>query len=301
MTSKIYLAIILSDYQEIGLKRFIEHFHIKDKIIAIKYTNETINENFYGKSIKFPKNVKRKFFPNKHVFFIYFLLVLLKNFFYKKKFIFGNPISKFCLFLSYFINGKNQFYLDDGIQTIHFNYNLLKKNSTLFTVYKIKTPSKIKNIQYFLKYVKKRKKTRNEILFIGSPLIAVNVLSRDKFIKIMKVISKKHKKFYYYPHRDCSDDLRLLPKNFKIMKRKTSVEQFVMNYKYNFRLIYSLGSSSLIEIINYYKKENLRVFDINEWIDNTGENPLHKTKLKIYHDYLKKIKISIIKIKKINI
>lgn len=293
MTSKIYLAIILSDYQEIGLKRYIEHFHIKDKIILIKYTNDTI------KSINLPKNVERKIFSNKHAFFIYFLLVLLKNFFYKKKYIFGNPISKFCLFLSHFINGKDQIYLDDGIQTIHFNYNQLKKNSTLFTIYKIKTPTKIKNIQYFLKYVKKRKKTCNEILFIGSPLITTNELSRDRFIKIMKVISKKHKKFYYYPHSRDSEELQLLPKNFKIMKRKTSVEKFVMNYKYNFRLIYSLGSSSVIEIINFYKKENLRVFDINEWIDNT--NNLQIRKFKMYHNYLKKIKISIIKIKKINI
>ena len=293
MTSKIYLAIILSDYQEIGLKRYIEHFHIKDKIILIKYTNDTI------KSINLPKNVERKIFSNKHAFFIYFLLVFLKNFFYKKKYIFGNPISKFCLFLSHFINGKDQIYLDDGIQTIHFNYNQLKKNSTLFTIYKIKTPTKIKNIQYFLKYVKKRKKTCNEILFIGSPLITTNELSRDRFIKIMKVISKKHKKFYYYPHSRDSEELQLLPKNFKIMKRKTSVEKFVMNYKYNFRLIYSLGSSSVIEIINFYKKENLRVFDINEWIDNT--NNLQIRKFKMYHNYLKKNKISIIKIKKINI
>ena len=117
----------------------------------------------------------------------------------------------------------------------------------------------------------------------------------------MKVISKKHKKFYYYPHRMDTAELRLLPKNFKIMKRKTLVEKFVLNYKYNFRLIYSFGSSSVIEIINFYKKENLRVFDINELIDNTGENPLHKRKFKIYHDYLKKIKISVTKIKKINI
>ena len=295
MTSKIYLAIILSDYQEIGLKRFIEHFHIKDKIIVIKYINDTI------KIIKLPKNVKRKIFSNKYAFFTYFLLVLLKNFFYKKKYIFGNPASKFCLFLSNFINGKDQIYLDDGIQTIHFNFNQLKKNSTLFTIYKIKTPTKIKNIQYFPKYVKKRKKTCDKILFIGSPLVLVDNLARDKFIKIMKIISKKHKKFYYYPHRMDTDELRLLPKNFKIMKRKTLVEKFVLNYKYNFRLIYSFGSSSVIEIINFYKKENLRVFDINELIDNTGENPLHKRKFKIYHDYLKKIKISVTKIKKINI
>ena len=171
----------------------------------------------------------------------------------------------------------------------------------MFTIYKIKTPTKIKNIQYFLKYVKKRKKTCDEILFIGGPLVTNNILSRDKYIKIMKIISKKNKKFYYYPHRNDTDELSLLPKNFKIMKRKTSVEKFVMNYKYNFRLIYSLGSSSIIEIINFYKKENLRVFDINEWIDNTGENPLHKRKYKMYHDYLKKIKISITKIKKINV
>ena len=229
---------------------------------------------------------------------------MLKNFFYKKKFIFGNPISKFFLFFSNFINGNDQFYLDYGIQTIHFNFNQLKKNSTLFTIYKIKTPTKIKNIQYFPKYVKKRKKTCNEILFIGNPLVITNVLSRDKFIKIMKIISKKHKKFYYYPHRMDTDELRLLPKNFKIMKRKTSVEKFVMNYKYNFRLIYSVGSSSVIEIINFYKKENLRVFDINDWVKKKEESYRYtedKTQIRVTTAYIKKIKISVTKIKKINI
>ena len=46
---------------------------------------------------------------------------------YKKKFIFGNPKSKFGTFLRKFINGKNQFYLDDGFETIHYDFNKLKK------------------------------------------------------------------------------------------------------------------------------------------------------------------------------
>ena len=116
----------------------------------------------------------------------------------------------------------------------------------------------------------------------------------------MKIISKKNKRFYYYPHSLDTDELRLLPKNFKIMKRKTSVEKFVMNYKYNFRLIYSFGSTCLIEIINFYKKENIRIFDINEWIENSDHNPQQKKKMKTINDYLRKLKISIIQLKKNN-
>ena len=295
MNSKIYLAIIFSDYQELNLKRFIDHFNIKDQIIIIKYINNKIN------TVKFPKNVKIKILSNKYAFSIYFLLVLLKNFSYKIKFIFGNPASKFCTFLRKFVDGKNQIYIDDGFETVLFDFNQLKKDCTVFTIYNIKLPSKIKKIQYFPKYTKKRKKTCNEIFFIGSPLVSNNIVSRDKFMKIMKIISKKNKKFFYYPHRNEIDELSLLPKNFKILKRKFNVEKFLNNYKYNFRLIYSFNSSAIQEILNFYKKEQLRVFDINDWVKKKEESYRYtedKTQIRVTSAYIKKIKIKVLKLKK---
>ena len=121
MNSKIYFAIILSDYQEINLKRFINYFQIKDQIILFRFPKNK------KKIVKFPKNVDCKYFSIKFFFLIYFLIILIKNFLNKKKFIFGNPEGKFCIFLRRFINGKDQIYVDDGFQTIYYNFNKLKK------------------------------------------------------------------------------------------------------------------------------------------------------------------------------
>jgi hypothetical protein len=289
MPPKIYLAVILSDYQELGLKRFINHLKIKEKIIIYKYSNDRI------KNIKFSKNVKKKVFYNKYFFLIFFFFILLKLFFYKKKFIFGNPESRFCNFLSKFISGENITYLDDGTGTISFDFNKLNKGSTLYTIYNIKTPKKIKKIQYFIKLKKKRKKTLNNFLLIGAPFISRNICSKEKFIQIMKILSKFHN-FYYYPHRFETDEIKLLPKNFKLLERKFSVEEFLYNYKHNFKLIYAFNSSSITEIIHFYKKESLIVIDAGNWFDNTIENIERKRRLKIHLNYLKRIQVKVLKL-----
>ena len=230
----------------------------------------------------------------------YFLLALLKNLFYQKRFIFGDPSSKFNTFLSKFIDGENQIYVDDGFQTIYYDFNQLKKDCTVFTVYNVKLPSKIKKIQYFPKYIKKRKKTCDQILLIGFPFFLENTLSIDRFIKIMKILSKKNKKFYYYPHKFEINELLLLPKNFVIIKRKSSVEQYIYNYKYNFKFIYSFSSSCLIEILNFYKKEKIKIFDLNKWIGNSDENIERKKILNKCNNYVRKLKIRVIQFKQKN-
>lgn len=287
----IYIAIILSDYQESNLKRFINYLRIKEKIIDIRFYIKEIDK------IKLPKNVIRKVFSSSFAFKIYFFIILFKYFFHKKKFIFGDVTSKSCSFLSKFIEGKNIIYVDDGFGSVHFDYNQLKKNCLVFTPYKIKLPKKLKKIYDIQKYINKKNFFSNKILFIGSPLVSRNILSRDKFIQMMKMVSKKNKNFYYYPHRFDDYELSLLPKNFKIIKRKGPIEKFIFNYKYNFRLIYSFGSSSVISILNFYNKKNLKVLDISEWIENYQ---IQKKEFKILYKYYKKIKIDVKPLKKID-
>ena len=117
----IYIAIILSDYQETNLKRLINYLRIKEKIINIRFYIKEIDK------IKLPQNVIRKVFSSSFAFKIYFFIILFKYFFYKKKFIFGDVASKSCSFLSKFIEGKNIIYVDDGSGTVFFDYNQLKK------------------------------------------------------------------------------------------------------------------------------------------------------------------------------
>lgn len=298
MTSKIYIAIIFSDYQELNLKRFIDQLNIKDEVIIVNGRFD--NSRFIKNSYKFPKNVKIKNFSNKYICLIYLLLSITKNFFHTKKFIFGNPQGRLCNFLRIFINGKNQIYVDDGFLSIHYDFNKLKRDSTVFTIYNFKLPIKINRIQYFSKYIINKKKTCGKILFIGSPLILNNLLSKYKFMKIYEILSNKNKAIYYYPHPRDNIELSLLPKNFKILKRKTSIEKFIYNYKYNFKLIYVFGfSSSIMEISYFCKKENLRALDISDWIDNKGENFYRKKGFKVHYKYLRKQKINIIKLKMI--
>ena len=298
MNCKIYLAIIFSDYQELNLKRFIDYLNIKNEMIVINGRFD--NARFKKNSCKFSKNVKIKNFSNKYVCLIYLLFLLIKYLFYKKKFIFGNNEGTLCKFLRIFISGKNQIYVDDGFQSVDYDFNKLKENCTIFTMYNIKSPTKINKIQYFPKYKINRKKTSDKVLFIGNSLVFSNILSKYDFMNIMKILSKKNKNIYYYPHRRENVELSLLPKNFKILKRKTTIQKFIDNYKYNFRLIYAfVFSSSIMEIFYFCKKENLRALDVNDWIDNKGENFHRKKGFKAHYRYLRKQKINIIKLKKI--
>ena len=96
MVSKVYLAIIFSDYQELNLKRYIDHFHVKDEIIVFNGRFKGIN--FQKKIIKFPKNVKIKNFSNKYALLTYFLR-LLDYIFYRDKQYICNKNIQYCLVL----------------------------------------------------------------------------------------------------------------------------------------------------------------------------------------------------------
>ena len=46
-----------------------------------------------------------------------------------------------------------------------------------------------------------------------------------------------------------------------------------------------------MEISYIYKKENLRALDINNWIDNNGDNLHRKKGFRAHYRYLKKKKL----------
>ena len=290
MRSIVYIAIIFSNYQELNLKRFVNHFKLKKKIILIRFLDENI------KGYNFPKNVKKFTFDSKILYLVCFCYFLLKKLFVNKKFIFGNPESKFCTFIRKFVKGENQIYIDDGTLTFGYDYNKLKKNSSVLTIYrKKKFPSKIKALYIYNKYSKKIKKKSKDVLFIGSSLVADKLLNKNQFLEIMKINSLKEKKFYYFPHRREKKELTLLPNNFKIIKRKSSIEQFISSRNYNFKRIYSFGSSALVEIIGYYKTYDLRVFDFREHLVNSKHALDIKKRMDKYYKYLKKYKVKFYK------
>ena len=296
MLSKIYFAVIFSDYQELNLKRFIEHTKLENKIIVIngRFDYSKFKKNIY----KFPSNVKSKYFSNKYIYLIYFLYLQIKYLFHEKKFVFGNVKSKFCRFLKIFLKGKNQIYVDDGFVSIHYDFNKLKKETTVFTNYNIRLPKKINQIKFCPKYKIKIKKKCNKTLFIGSPLVSDKTLNEYNFIKMIDMLSLKNKKIYYYPHRREQIELKILPKNFKILKRKGSIETFIFTSKYNFKSIYAfVFSSSIMEISHFCKKETIKVLDMTNWIDDSTENIIKKKGYRAHFKYLRKQKFKIKKIK----
>ena len=123
-------------------------------------------------------------------------------------------------------------------------------------MYNIKSPTKINKIQYFPKYKINRKKTSDKVLFIGNSLVFNNILSKYNFMNIMKILSKKNKVIYYYPHPRDKEELSLLPKNFKKhIKDKT-------HFFWMSSLIFEEAIKSSPEIINAYHSSGLgQTFD----------------------------------------
>jgi hypothetical protein len=295
MNSKIFFSFIYSSYQEKSLERYLNHFQIKDKVYLFRYFNKYDKSYLIKKPLK--KNVKKKYFFNKLIFFSLVIYYLILNFFNKKKFIFGNANSRSMRLFAKFIDGENQTYIDDGLQSLHFDYNLLKNNSTVFSIYNLKIPKKINYIKYFQKFRKKKKNIVNKSLLIGSSLLEKKILTKREFLKLMKLISTKNKAFDYYPHRYEVQELKELPKTFKIIKNFNPVENFLFNKKNKYKFIYSFGSSCIIEIINFYEKRNIRILDISQFINDKNTNSHIKNAFNSFYRYAKKERLKIIKLK----
>ncbi len=269
---KIDLICIESPLQLLNAYEVIKYFNIKNYKLLIRYSNRDNNDKQIKRLINILKidstyiekttiNASNKSLVDLFKLFIY------KYFFNTKKFdrvFIGNYRSGFFSLIRKSFNRNQIILLDDGAKTVdiqkEFTDNL---NYNLFTMYKI---APFKNQKIYINHFNKIKCLSkknlilqdNEILFLGSKLSEINIISEMYYLELMNQISKfyKNQNIIYIPHRE-EDQNKLIRisaiSNIEIKTIDYPVEIFGLFENKLPKTVSSFYSSALMTMQNIYK------------------------------------------------
>lgn len=177
----------------------------------------------------------------------------------------GNYESRFLFLLLKPIQKNKLVILDDGVKSINFQNSFSDSyNFNLFTMLKNLKPFKNQIIiyNYFIRFNQFNKDNHinfeDKILFIGSKLSEVNIISDEYYIRLLKKISKHYKnnQIIYIPHRGESksklDLISIALDNIIIKELDYPVEFYPLYEKFMPRKVVSFYSAALITISQLY-------------------------------------------------
>ncbi len=271
---KINLICIESPLQLLNAYEAIEYFNMHNYKLLIRYSNSDSNDKQIKKLINILKidpinieeikiNTSNKSLPD-----------LFKLLFYRYRYIFntikfnkvliGNYRSGFFSLIQKQFNKNQIILLDDGVKTIdiqkEFTDNL---NYDLFTMYDI-TSLKSQHIytnhfNHIKRFFDKTLELEdNKILFLGSKLSEMNIISEKHYLELINQISKfyKYQNIIYIPHRE--EDQNKLTKigyinNIEIKTIDYPVEMFGLFESKLPNVVSSFYSSALMTMQNIYQ------------------------------------------------
>jgi hypothetical protein len=291
------ILFVESPLQLLNALEAINSFDLEDYVLYIRYSNQTINDKqldrligiFDIKSTKMKKiHLSSK---NRNILdYMKILFYFLDSKFLKINRLFiGNIDSKF-LSLIYKNVSKNKIIaLDDGAKTIALQK---KFNETdfynLFTMYNLKKLNNqiiYKNNYNNVKSLLKNKDKTENILFLGTKLNEVGIISENEYILLINKIAKYYNKnIIYIPHR--GEDEKKLNKiskfqNFKIKNIDYPVELYGLYEKEIPNTVASFYSTALLSMQNIYGIQSESFyFDFS--------NSEHKESIDSVYEYYKK-------------
>jgi len=227
----------------------------------------------------------------------------LKLFYYKyfyrlssnKRVFIGNYDSGFFTLVLKKLKKEQVVLLDDGAKTID-TYSKFKNNFhyDLFTIYDLEALSNQKI--YKNKYVQLEKKlsklskNKNEILFLGSKLSEIEIISENYYLEIMKKIAYyyKNNKVIYIAHREESQsklDKITLIKNISVVQLDYPIELYGI---YSNNIPYKVSSFYSTAI---YTIKNIYNIEAESFIFDYSKSEYKKSIDNVYEYYRKYIKI----------
>jgi hypothetical protein len=291
------ILFVESPLQLLNALEAIKNFDLKNYILYVRYSKQKTNDEQLDKLIKIfdvqPTILKKINLSSKHRTFSDYIKIFF-YFFYSKFFkinrlFIGNIDSKF-LSLIYKNVPKNKIIaLDDGAKTIALQK---KFNETdfynLFTMYNLKKLNNqiiYKNNYNNVKSLLKNKDKTENILFLGTKLNEVGIISENEYILLINKIAKYYNKnIIYIPHR--GEDEKKLNKiskfqNFKIKNIDYPVELYGLYEKEIPNTVASFYSTALLSMQNIYGIQSESFyFDFS--------NSEHKESIESVYEYYKK-------------
>ncbi|UTJ07339.1 alpha-2,8-polysialyltransferase family protein [Arcobacter roscoffensis] len=298
------LFIVESPLQLLSAYEAINYFGIKKYKILIRLSNSKENDNQILKLLKclkvkdmsyvFSLNAKNKTLLDylKITFFKMLFFYLNKR---VKKLFLGNFESGFMKILMKNINKKKIILLDDGAKSIVIQSKFNNMNNfdffTFFDLDPLEGQQIYSNSFSMLKNKIKNKEKANFVLFLGTKLSELDIVSEEYYIRCIKEIAIYYikTKIIYIPHREENKNkLKLLEKNIsnlKIKKIDYPVELFGLNESFIPQVVASFYSTALFTMNKIYCcNSNAFKFDY--------EKSIYKESIdKVYHDYANKIKV----------
>lgn len=276
------LFFVEAPFQLLSAYEAINSLKISDYKIIIRLSNNDINNNQLkelleelfltkkDKKIKFIKisNKNRSFFDLLCILKV-FILTFFSQVFYKYIFL-GNFESRFLKVILLGVFNKKVILLDDGIKgfsiykkfTNDFNYNMFTMLTTLSPLdnqlISYHDFSKVKE-----KYFSIKDSTTTDLLFIGTKISELGIISEDNYINTLETILIRYsdKNITYITHRE--ENLKKLKKlehysNFKINKLDSPIEIFLLRNNIFPQRVLSFYSASLFSIKRIYPDANVK-------------------------------------------
>lgn len=227
------IFLIESPLQLLFAKEAIVHYGIKEYIIYLRISGEKNNDDQMCSLLpilsipssrikKIPIKSKFRTF-NDYIRLIYYYFNI--NLYSKKvnRIFIGNFSSNVLKVVMKYIQKSKIILLDDGSGSLYiqdkfddeYNYNLF----TIFELksYKNQTISK-NNFMYCQNILLQKSKKKDVVLFLGSKLVEVGIMSEEKYFKYLDSIMNKFNNEYiiYVPHRgEDVDKLERIERRFK--------------------------------------------------------------------------------------
>jgi len=246
-------------------------FKIESYIYYIRLSGEKNNDSQILNMIEKLKlsNIKFIYLKSKNKSFSDFMKILLYKFYYlffnvEKVFI-GNFDSEFFKLIIRQFDGKKIILLDDGAKTIPIQKTFTEYNFyNLFTMYNI-TPignQKIYKNQYkaLLGKINKDSTQSNKILFLGTKLSEIGIISEEYYIELLKKISVYYddKEIIYIIHRgESKKKLKIIEsnKNISIKQLEYPVEFYGLYENEIPHMVSSFYSTALLTMKDIYNIE----------------------------------------------
>jgi len=263
---------LLCAYEAIG------YFNLKKYQIYIRLSNLPVNDNqiinickllfnnYEQNNIRYLTIVPNLNFTSILKILLYKVL-LVKYIFNLDKIAIGNFQSNFFSFLIKWIKASKVLLLDDGSGSLNVQKLLTNNNAfDTFTFFKIEKKNNQKiyiNNFHRIKKLIKNKIIHNEIIFIGSKISEMKIISESEFLFLMQKISKYfNKKIIYIPHRgESNQKINKIKniKNIRIMTLNYPIEMIGIYNQIMYNTFVSFFSTALFTLKNIYNIESIAI------------------------------------------
>jgi hypothetical protein len=301
---KSILFFVESPLQLLCAYEAIGYFNLTNYKIYIRLSNKSVNDKqilnicsllfneLEQKNIRYLQ-IETRISIKSIIKILFSKIILIKYYFIIDKIAIGNFQSSFFSFLIKWINIKKILLLDDGSGSLNVQKLLTNKNAIdTFSFFKLE--DKINQKIYLNKFSKIKKLFKNkvfndELIFIGSKISEVQIISEAKFLLLMKKISKYFKKdIIYIPHRgESKNKLEKINEinNISIMTLNYPIEMIGIYNPAMYKTFISFYSTALFTLKYIYNIESIAI----KFNYNNAKNK--KSIDEVYNYYINEMKV----------